>query len=193
MEYHVIGKIEKLEYVITTPIRYSKSGHSYIISKLPCILEEYLKSNYIYRKNTDFCFISNIDELKGISELKANILNIPNFDVLRTFEKYKECFVINSEREFQNGDNITIKNSDYPVKYKYNKELEQHELFIDYNLTDTNRDSTHYEQCFNNYQMISNYVCQANENIYNQMKQLEIENNKTMITKIKDLLFKKTI
>lgn len=72
-------------------------------------------------------------------------------------KEYKECFVIQSEREFNTKDIIQFKDRDFEVKYKYNKELEQHQLYIDYIIDTIKLSNDLIIGCKENYNKIFEY------------------------------------
>jgi hypothetical protein len=105
IEYHVIGKIMEEKCFIEISDSWRIDWFNDYI-ELPCEID----------KCATYCVPANTFNFKKETRLK----------------EYKECFTIISEREFKTDDIIQYNNKDYKVKYKYNKELEQHQLYIDY-------------------------------------------------------------
>lgn len=89
-------------------------------------------------------------------------------------KEYKECFVIQSEREFNTKDIIQFKNRDFEVKYKYNKELEQHQLYIDYVIDTIKLPENLIIKCKENFNEIFEYKREQEENkkLKNKIKKL---------------------
>ena len=97
-----------------------------------------------------------------------------DFQIEKGLKEYKECFTIKSEREFKTGDIISYMNNDYKVKYKYNKELEQHQLYIDYDIEVIKISEDIIYKCRSNFDEIYKYKEQQEESkkFKNRIKRL---------------------
>lgn len=158
IEYHVIGKVmeEKPAIIIFNNSYYEGIHRSPSIIYLPCKLEEIIK--YFYYNNP-----------------------ITYSDSMKLFKEYKECFIIESEKEFNTGCIINHDDKDYFVTYKYNSELQQHQLYIDYEMELIKLDETTINNCKLIFDTCLEYRNKARseenkeitkENIFNRLKRL---------------------
>lgn len=92
-------------------------------------------------KIIDYDYFGYIDYFNKFIELPCDMAKIEcyavpdntfEFEKKSCFKEYRECFIISSEREFRENDIINYNGKDYKVEYKYNKELEQHQLYINH-------------------------------------------------------------
>lgn len=131
--YHIYGKIYKEEYYfVNNYIRYSFNGwntysyaiHTHITSEE---LFERIKQN-----NVDFYTLDKPKAI-NISEYiygKKPIL-LKRFGFAGT---YKEIAVIETDIELRDDETIHIDGKDYNVKYVFNSDTKQHELYINKNV-----------------------------------------------------------
>jgi hypothetical protein len=172
-----MGKVVDSEYVVRRPCGVNMYKE---VFRYPCDMKNILKNPDMYRANTD-----NMNE---ITDLKKKIFGIIRFDVIYNFKEYKEHSIINSEREFQNGDKITIENIDYPVIYKYKIKENRHELYIDYKFI-TDEEKENKKKYSAEYDGLLKLILETNEEIYTQIENIKAKNrektNKSLMNKTK--------
>lgn len=130
IEYHVIGKVVEEKCFIEISDGWGIDWFNEYI-ELPCDIV----------KCESYC-------------VPANTFNFVKENRLK---EYKECFTIISEREFKTDDIIQYNNNDYKIKYKYNKELDQHQLYIDYVIEIIKFNDIVIQHCKTNFENICEY------------------------------------
>ncbi|XZN14459.1 hypothetical protein ACSW9O_15440 (plasmid) [Clostridium perfringens] len=124
IEYHVYGKVVKEYYHMGLELymyRYSWHDKEYVLdrdSEEDKVFKHILNQHILYKQSWE-----------------NNIIPMPfrNKWFWKGYEflKYKEFKVINVDLELRDGDIIQMENQDYEVKYKYNDDKKQNELYID--------------------------------------------------------------
>lgn len=155
IEYHVIGKVieENPAIIVFNNTCYGDTQRKPLVFYFPYQQEEFLK-------------YFNYDNPIIYSEYT------------KRFKEYKECFVIESEKDFNTGNIIKYNNKDYIVNYKYNAELQHHELYIDYEAESIKSDEDTIKNCKSIYDScMKNRACRRNE----QDKEIETGNNENKI------------
>jgi len=108
-----------------------------------------------------------------------------------TFKCFKECFIISSEIEFKNYDIIQYKGKDYTVNYKYNGDLQQHELHIDFIVETIELDKEFIKQCEDNWNKIMEYRDDYFKRIEKENKVKNENTPNTMFNKLKRIFTRK--
>jgi hypothetical protein len=152
MEYHVFGKVVQRNYVLEV-------DNFFLCDtvKLPITVEQYLKKNLAWEKyNESNAYI-------GGSHPNNKFLNDCILIHKDTIIEHKELFVIDVCRTFMDGDIYVYKNKEYKAKYKYNGDLNRHELYIDYILKLRENDLQKASS-----EIILNYIKEYNKSIKNK-------------------------
>ncbi|EGT3606798.1 hypothetical protein FKF97_10365 [Clostridium perfringens] len=130
IKYHVYGKVVKEYYHMGMEVSvfpYNWDDREYSLNKNSTadkIFEDILKVQRVTRFNR---YIDKGNE----------ILFIPDPFMKRwfwrreQFVKYKEFKTIITDLELRDGETVRIGNKDYKVKYKYNDDKQQNELYIE--------------------------------------------------------------
>lgn len=144
-KYYLIGNVYKENYEIYLTSYYytsyiyntlSENRNSYDLTSLETIdIMETLKDamidkcNYYETSPWNWCKYDNELDYKEKHKIqKQSIYNNSTFDI------YEEFDYIETDREFRDDETIKINEDDYIIKYKYNKELKRHELYLDYTI-----------------------------------------------------------
>jgi hypothetical protein len=135
---------------------------------------------FIKIDSTDNWFYGWLDEKvilpSTVEQCSVYMLPEKTFDFKKetVLKEYKECFTIRSEREFKTKDIIHFKDKDFEVKYKYNKELEQHQLYIDYVIDTIKLPENLIIECRNNFNDICKYKREQEESnkLNNRLKKI---------------------
>jgi len=147
IEYHVLGKVIKEKCLIEISDSWDIDWFNEYV-ELPCDID----------KCATYCVPANTFNFRKETRLK----------------EYKECFTITSEREFKTDDIIQYNNNDYKVKYKYNKELEQHQLYIEYIIEIIKLNDIIIQKCKSNFEQLVKY-------------KTEKDNSRKLINKLKNI------
>lgn len=132
IEYHIYGKVVKEYYHMgykNSFYIYEWYDKSYILDKNSTEDEIFKKILTVQRESRRFRFYKK--------QQNENLLIISKpfmgtwFCRSYNFVKYKEFKIITTDLELRDGETIRIENEDYKVKYKYNDDKKQNELYID--------------------------------------------------------------
>lgn len=133
IEYHVYGQVMGERYYFVSDFDdsyYQKRWYMYQYPIYKNTTEDYIFNRIKYINE----IINHSSKDKLIEEIffyKEEIL-FKDILVKRKFPiNYKEIKTINVDLELRDGNLIQIENEDYRVKYKYNDDKKQNELYID--------------------------------------------------------------
>lgn len=132
IEYHVYGQVMEERYYFVSDFDdsyYQKRWYMYQYPIYKNTTEDYIFNRIKYINEV----INHSSKDKLIEEIFFNKEEILFKDILvkRKFPiNYKEIKIINVDLELRDGDLIQIENEDYRVKYKYNDDRKQNELYI---------------------------------------------------------------
>jgi len=144
-KYYLIGKVYKENYEIYLMSYYytsyiyntlSENRTSYELSSLEKInimdiLKESINDKCSYYETSPWNWCKYDNELDYKEKHKIQKRSMHNVD---TFDRYEEFDCIETDREFRDNEIIKIDEQDYTIEYKYNKELNRHELYLDYTI-----------------------------------------------------------
>jgi hypothetical protein len=112
-----MGKVYKEEYFINAP---SNILHGYHVLSLKdndteLILEQLIRCNVIVNRKS----------------MNKNIISLQELIKINKLIVYEEFDTIETDIELRDEETIKIQDKDYKVLYKFNKDLNRHELYLD--------------------------------------------------------------
>lgn len=149
---------------------------------------EFTKRN-IKAEDSKYYKYKDIEEYKNLRRIEI----VDKLPIVTEFDYNEDIDVITTERQFKDGDIIKYKEEDYQVKYKYNKDLERHELYINYEIKAI-EDKNLKRSCENKLEELNKKIKEYNKEV--DAEEVEIderfeEHSKLNTMKIKDLKPKK--
>lgn len=145
-KYYLMGNVYKDKYIVTNRCFVSeyrgnpseKITHSNYYSFYIDTWEYNLTQSNIeliinnrIEDNSRYC--STIEKYKDEIDFKnKHKIRKENMITVHNWEKYEDFNIIETDIELRDGETVKIDDKDYKVLYKYNKNLERHELYINY-------------------------------------------------------------
>jgi len=113
--------------------------------------------------NARYC--STVEKYKDEIDFKnKHKVHEQNMITIHNWDRYEDFNIIETDIELRDGETVKIDDKDYKVLYKYNKNLERHELYINYE-TNIEVDEELKKQCKENLTELNTRIEEYNKSI----------------------------